>query len=178
MIIESETNKITVRLSKKDLEVYDIDFYNLNFKSKKSKELIEEWLFIAGINFDIYNNNFMVNTSSVNDEYIIEIILFYKDKLKKLKIVNRKKQKLCHTHIFFTYKKEDMQKLVKYINAKIPNLYYQVYILNKQYFILININYIFLKLKNILIEYTTALGFDKITSAVIKEHGKMACLNH
>ena len=83
MIIENENNKITVRLSKKDLEVYDIDFFNINFKSKKAKELLEEWLFIAGVNFDIYDNNFMVNTSSVKDEYVIEIILFYKQKLKR-----------------------------------------------------------------------------------------------
>lgn len=175
MIIESESNKLIVRLSQKDLEVYDINFFNLNFKSKKTKELIEEWLFIAGVNFDIYNNNFLINTSSVNDEYIIEIIFLSKYKKRKFKIKNirNKTQKRNLFHVFFTYKKEDMNKLIKLIKLKIPNLNYSVYSLNERYYILINLKYIFLKLKNILVEYTTVLGCDKITSAIIMEYGQI-----
>lgn len=174
MIIENENNKITVRLSKKDLEVYDIDFFNINFKSKKAKELLEEWLFIAGVNFDIYNNNFMVNTSSVKDEYIIEIILFYKQKLKKFKIQNKRHEKTNKfEHIFFIEKEKDMAKLIKQIDKIYPKLKYKIYLIGNNQYIIIYLNYIFLNLKKLLSEYAVSLGHNKITCALIKEYGQI-----
>ena len=174
MIIENENNKITVRLSKKDLEVYDIDFFNINFKSKKAKELLEEWLFIAGVNFDIYDNNFMVNTSSVKDEYVIEIILFYKQKLKKFKIQNKRHEKTNKSeHIFFIEKEKDMAKLIEQIDKIYPKLKYKIYSMGNKQYIIICLNYIFLNLKKLLSEYAVSLGHNKITCALIKEYGKV-----
>lgn len=175
MIIENENNKITVRLSKKDLEVYDIDFFNINFKSKKAKELLEEWLFIAGVNFDIYDNNFMVNTSSVKDEYIIEIILFYKQKLKRYRIKSKRRKIKTNNpeHIFLIEREKDMEKLIEQIDNIYPKLKYKIYLMGDKQYIIICLNYIFLNLKKLLSEYAVSLGHNKITCALIKEYGKV-----
>lgn len=176
MIIENNGDKIILRLDKKDIEMYAIDFYDFEIQSEKIINLLDEWLSIAEIDYDKLNKNqeIIVKTMLKKDEYIIEIYLGINNNKQRYKILQIKKKKIKFRYkIFILSKENDIHQLIKLI----PKLNYQIYKFYGSYCMFIFISYIPRKLRLILTEYSEIFKSNDYIAAKIKEEGKLVTRN-
>ncbi len=176
MTIENNGDKIILRLDKKDIEMYGIDFYDFEIQSEKIINLLDEWLSIAEIDYDKLNKNqeIIVKTMFKKDEYVIEIYLGTNSNKQSYKLLQIKKKKIkFRPKIFIFSKEKDIYKLIKLI----PKLNYQIYNLCGSYCLFIFVSYIPRSLRLVLAEYSKFFKSNDYIVAKIQEEGKLVTRN-